>query len=306
MFRKTIISAVLVALAAFPFSTLTAANVDAAANVAANAAVTNAAVTNAVAANDDDDDMPRRCAVITGMNLSCPTTADRDHNAAHDERAASFANPLGNIMLEYYLPNDHFSVVGGYNAEVLQWFSGDVSATLRNIVLGARCYPLSNGCAIQPYAALVTYTNVGTQNETGYIEASSSGMGTSYSYERHYSISYPRFSVAPAIGLDCYLFSSLALEFQYGFPLALNGKTSVSTTYNGQPETYGMRSNMHRHNIQIGLKLTFPFRFTSDDGNTLYKFIATALGLYCPDDEPKKETKKEHQKARLKRVLDAY
>ena len=152
----------------------------------------------------------------------------------------------------------------------------------------------------------MTYTNVGTQNETGYMEASSSGMGTSYSHERHYAISYPRFSVAPVIGLDCYLFSSLALEFQYGFPLAINGKTSVSTTYNGQPETYNMRSNMHRHNIQIGLKLTFPFRFTSDDGNTLYKFIATALGLYSPDDEPKKETKKEHQKARLKRVLDAY
>ena len=272
-------SVFLAALAAFPFSTLTAAN---------------------------DDDMPRRWAVITGMNLSCPTTADRDHNAAHDERAASFANPLGNIMLEYYLPNDHFSVVGGYNAETLQWFSGDVSATLRNIVLGARYYPLSNGCAIQPYAALVTYTNVGTLNKKSYMGCNISNMAESYSYERHYSISYPRFSVAPAIGLDCYLFSSLALEFQYGFPLAVNGKTNVSTTYNGKPETYDMRSNMHRHNIQIGLKLTFPFRFTSDDGNTLYKFIATALGLYSPDDEPKKETKKEHQKARLKRMLDAY
>ena len=304
MFRKTIISAVLAALAAFPFSTLTAANVNAAANVTANATVTNAVAANAT--NDDDDDVPRRWAVIAGMNLSCPTTANIDHNAAHDERAASFANPLGNIMLEYYLPNDHFSVVGGYNAETLQWFSGDVSATLRNIVLGARYYPLSNGCAIQPYAALVTYTNVGTLNKKSYMGCNISNMAESYSYERHYSISYPRFSVAPAIGLDCYLFSSLALEFQYGFPLAVNGKTSVSTTYNGQPETYGMRSNMHRHNIQIGLKLTFPFRFTSDDGNTLYKFIATALGLYCPDDEPKKETKKEHQKARLKRVLDAY
>lgn len=304
MFRKTIISAVLAALAAFPFSTLTAANVNAAANVTANATVTNAVAANA--ANDDDDDVPRRWAVITGMNLSCPTTANIDHNAAHDERAASFANPLGNIMLEYYLPNDHFSVVGGYNAETLQWFSGDVSATLRNIVLGARYYPLSNGCAIQPYAALVTYTNVGTLNKKIYMGCNISNMAESYSYERHYSISYPRFSVAPAIGLDCYLFSSLALEFQYGFPLAVNGKTNVSTTYNGKPETYDMRSNMHRHNIQIGLKLTFPFRFTSDDGNTLYKFIATALGLYSPDDEPKKETKKEHQKARLKRMLDAY
>lgn len=303
MFRKTIISAVLAALAAFPFSTLTAANVNAAANVTANATVTNAVAANAT---NDDDDVPRRWAVIAGMNLSCPTTANIDHNAAHDERAASFANPLDNIMLEYYLPNDHFSVVGGYNAETLQWFSGDVSATLRNIVLGARYYPLSNGCAIQPYAALVTYTNVGTLNKKSYMGCNISNMAESYSYERHYSISYPRFSVAPAIGLDCYLFSSLALEFQYGFPLAVNGKTNVSTTYNGKPETYDMRSNMHRHNIQIGLKLTFPFRFTSDDGNTLYKFIATALGLYSPDDEPKKETKKEHQKARLKRMLDAY
>ena len=111
MFRKTIISAVLAALAAFPFSTLTAANVNAAANVTANATVTNAVAANAT--NDDDDDVPRRWAVIAGMNLSCPTTANIDHNAAHDERAASFANPLGNIMLEYYLPNDHFSVVGG-------------------------------------------------------------------------------------------------------------------------------------------------------------------------------------------------
>ena len=209
-------------------------------------------------------------------------------------------------MLEYYLPNDHFSVVGGYNAETLQWFSGDVLATLRNIVLGARCYPLSNGCAIQPYAALVTYTNVGTQNETGYMEVSSSGMGTSYSHERHYSISYPRFSVAPAVGLDCYLFSSLALEFQYGFPLAVNGKTSVSTTYNGQPETYGMRSNMHRHNIQIGLKATFPFRFTSADGNSLFTLIEMALGIYDPADEKKQETKKERRRMKLGRVLDSY
>ncbi|MEE1204535.1 MAG: hypothetical protein UHO69_00470 [Prevotella sp.] len=57
MFRKTIMSAVLVALAAFPFSTLTAANVDAAANVAATANVDATANVAANAANADDDDM---------------------------------------------------------------------------------------------------------------------------------------------------------------------------------------------------------------------------------------------------------
>ena len=265
-----------------------------------------APLTTLFAANDDDE-MSRRWAVITSMNLSCPTTASVKQNDAHNQKAASFGNPLGSIMLEYYLPNNHFSVVGGYNAEALEWYGSDISAIMRNIAVGARYYPLSPSCAIQPYAALMTYTNVGTQNEQSYMSCNISNMAESYSYERKYNISYPRFSVAPVVGFDCYIFSSLALEFQYGFPLAINGKTSVSTTFNGQPTIYDMRSNMHRHNIQIGLKATFPFRFTSDDGNTIIKCIEYMLGIYDPDEEPsRKETKKERNKASLKRMLDAY
>lgn len=265
-----------------------------------------APLTTLFAANDDDE-MSHRWAVITSMNLSYPTTTSVKQNEAHTQKAASFGNPLGSIMLEYYLPNGHFSVVGGYNAEALEWYGSDISAIMRNIALGARYYPLSPSCAIQPYAALMTYTNVGTQNEQSYMSCNISNMAESYSYERKYSISYPRFSVAPVVGFDCYIFSSLALEFQYGFPLAINGKTSVSTTFNGQPTIYDMRSNMHRHNIQIGLKATFPFRFTSDDGNTIIKCIEYMLGIYDPDEEPsRKETKKERNKASLKRMLDAY
>lgn len=265
-----------------------------------------APLTTLFAANDDDE-MSRRWAVITSMNISYPTTASVKQNEAHTQKAASFGNPLGSIMLEYYLPNSHFSVVGGYNAEALEWYGSDISAIMRNIALGARYYPLSPTCAIQPYAALMTYTNVGTQNEQSYMSCNISNMAESYSYERKYNISYPRFSVAPVVGFDCYIFSSLALEFQYGFPLAINGKTSVSTTFNGQPTIYDMRSNMHRHNIQIGLKATFPFRFTSDDGNTIIKCIEYMLGIYDPDEEPsRKETKKERNKASLKRMLDAY
>lgn len=265
-----------------------------------------APLTTLFAANDDDE-TSRRWAVITSMNLSYPTTASVKQNEAHTQKAESFGNPLGSIMLEYYLPNSHFSVVGGYNAEALEWYGSDISAIMRNIALGARYYPLSPSCAIQPYAALMTYTNVGTQNEQSYMSCNISNMAESYSYERKYNISYPRFSVAPVVGFDCYIFSSLALEFQYGFPLAINGKTSVSTTFNGQPTIYDMRSNMHRHNIQIGLKATFPFRFTSDDGNTIIKCIEYMLGIYDPDEEPsRKETKKERNKASLKRMLDAY
>lgn len=253
------------------------------------------------AANDEESSSPR-WAVIAGMNLSCPTTAVNEQSGQYAGKAASFGSAEGNVMVEYYLRNPHFSVVGGYNAETMEWYGSDVDVTMHNIALGARYYPLSTACVIQPYAALMTYTNVGQSNDRGTM--SSSGGG--YSYERRYEISSPRVSVAPTVGFDCYIFSSLALEFQYGFPLAIDGKTNVSTTYGGQQTAYRMRSDMHRHNIQIGVKATFPLRFTTEDGNSLFRMIYMALGIYDPDDDPKPETKKERRKSSLNRVLNSY
>lgn len=249
-----------------------------------------------------DDDVSRRWAVIAGMNLSCPTTASVERSPRDVGSTAAFASPQCNVLVEYYLPQQHFSVVGGYNAETVQWFDSEVDATMQNIVLGARYYPLSKRFALQPYAALMTYTNVAQRHEQHSMSAWNGGDG----YERNSTISLPRVSIAPTVGLDCYIFSSLALEFQYGFPLAIDGKAHVTTTCNGSPDVYRMRSNMHRHNIQIGLKATFPFRFTSADGNNLFSLIEMALGIYDPADEKKQETKKERRRMKLGRVLDSY
>lgn len=253
------------------------------------------------AANDEESSSPR-WAVIAGMNLSCPTTAVNEQSGQYADKAASFGSAQGNVMVEYYLRNPHFSVVGGYNAETMEWYGSDVDVTMHNIALGARYYPLSTACVIQPYAALMTYTNVGKSNE----RSTMSSTGGGYSYERRYEISSPRVSVAPTVGFDCYIFSSLALELQYGFPLAIDGKTNVSTTYGGQQTAYRMRSDMHRHNIQIGVKATFPLRFTTEDGNSLFRMIYMALGIYDPDDDPKPETKKERRKSSLNKVLNSY
>ena len=255
-----------------------------------------------LSAANDEESSSRRWAVIAGMNLSCPTTAVNEQSDQYADKAASFGSAEGNVMVEYYLRNPHFSVVGGYNAETMEWYGSDVDVTMHNIALGARYYPLSTACVIQPYAALMTYTNVGQSNDRSTM--SSSGGG--YSYERRYEISSPRVSVAPTVGFDCYIFSSLALEFQYGFPLAIDGKTNVSTTYGGQQTAYRMRSDMHRHNIQIGVKATFPLRFTTEDGNSLFRMIYMALGIYDPDDDPKPETKKERRKSSLNKVLNSY
>lgn len=255
-----------------------------------------------LSAANDEESSSRRWAVIAGMNLSCPTTAVNEQSGQYADKAASFGSAEGNVMVEYYLRNPHFSVVGGYNAETMEWYGSDVDVTMHNIALGARYYPLSTACAIQPYAALMTYTNVGQSNDRNTM----SSTGGGYSYERRYEISSPHVSVAPTVGFDCYIFSSLALEFQYGFPLAIDGKTNVSTTYGGQQTAYRMRSDMHRHNIQIGVKATFPLRFTTEDGNSLFRMIYMALGIYDPDDDPKPETKKERRKSSLNKVLNSY
>lgn len=255
-----------------------------------------------LSAANDEEPSSRRWAVIAGMNLSCPTTAVNEQSGQYADKAASFGSAEGNVMVEYYLRNPHFSVVGGYNAETMEWYGSDVDVTMHNIALGARYYPLSTACVIQPYAAIMTYTNVGQSND----RSTMSSTGGGYSYERRYEISSPRVSVAPTVGFDCYIFSSLALELQYGFPLAIDGKTNVSTAYGGQQTAYRMRSDMHRHNIQIGMKATFPLRFTTEDGNSLFRMIYMALGIYDPDDDPKPETKKERRKSSLNRVLNSY
>lgn len=255
-----------------------------------------------LSAANDEEPSSRRWAVIAGMNLSCPTTAVNEQSGQYADKAASFGSAEGNVMVEYYLRNPHFSVVGGYNAETMEWYGSDVDVTMHNIALGARYYPLSTACVIQPYAAIMTYTNVGQSND----RSTMSSTGGGYSYERRYEISSPRVSVAPTVGFDCYIFSSLALELQYGFPLAIDGKTNVSTAYGGQQTAYRMRSDMHRHNIQIGVKATFPLRFTTEDGNSLFRMIYMALGIYDPDDDPKPETKKERCKSSLNRVLNSY
>lgn len=148
----------------------------------------------------------------------------------------------------------------------------------------------------------MTYTNVAQRHEQHSMSAWNGGDG----YGRDCTLRLPRVSIAPTVGVDCYIFSSLALEFQYGFPLAIDGKAHVATTCNGSPDVYRMSSNMHRHNIQIGLKATFPFRFTSADGNNLFSLIEMALGIYDPADEKKQETKKERRRMKLGRVLDSY
>ena len=135
-----------------------------------------------------DDDVPCRWAVIAGMNLSCPTTASVERSPRDAGNIATFASPQCNVLVEYYLPKQHFSLVGGYNAETVQWFESNVDATMQNVVVGARYYPLSKRFALQPYASLMANINVAGRH----VRSSMSVWNAGDSYERNTTISLPR------------------------------------------------------------------------------------------------------------------
>lgn len=65
------------------------------------------------AADNDTDELQRRWAVIAGMNISCPTTASVERSPCDAGNIATFASPQCNVLVEYYLPKQHFSLVGG-------------------------------------------------------------------------------------------------------------------------------------------------------------------------------------------------
>ncbi len=253
-----------------------------------------------------DDETPRRWSLIGGMDISCLTAGSHTAPDFRTEKAATFESPGTVVLAEYYLPNDHFSVLGGYMSETLEWYEGDVSVKMHNIALGARYYPLSRRCVIQPYAAVMAYGNVGRRHDSGSFDLTYGNQG-SQGYKRDYTVSAPFLSVAPTVGFDVYILSSVALELQYGFPLAVAGKTDISTTYAGHSGVYDLHPNMSRHNVQIALKLTFPFRVSGKEiSNSLYNLICMAMGIYDPNESPKKETKTQQRKTSLHRALDSY
>ena len=208
-------------------------------------------------AQDDDS---RRWAIDFRLSPVKPVVSLNETPDKYYDPVKAGGGPNFSAHIEYFIPQTGFSVVGGYDHEVMDFYSGDVSADLSQIMLGGRWYFLSKSCPLQPYLGASTFWNVAGRKDAGTVTS----VG-SYNYVRNYSVSSPVLSVAPVVGLDIYLFSCVALEVDYGFRLAVDGHTSSQTTFGKDTTPYAMRSPMHRHALSVGLKVTFPFKFTSSD-----------------------------------------
>ena len=74
----------------------------------------------------------------------------------------------------------------------------------------------------------------------------------------------PVVSFAPGIGVDIYL-SPVAMVAGYNLNMDIN----LETVIRAKPESgsaYSLKNKGMYHFPELGIKITFPFRFTDDDG----------------------------------------
>lgn len=214
----------------------------------------------------------RRWALYGGAGSSFQTISHNDYPGSVKQSGIGWS-----LHAEYYLPDEPFSIKAGYSCEKLTLWDENVGTSLNQLNLGGRWYMLPSHYLVQPFAGVDAFIHMGSLNEQGIFESwVYRGSEWVKDYENSYSIRAPRFSVAPVIGLDVYLFSCMALQLGYGYSIGLDSHFDVYVRNCQANRDYVIRSKGNRHVMSIGLKLNFPFRFSESDTNNLIDWI---LGL---------------------------
>ena len=187
----------------------------------------------------------------------------------------SHSGLLTKLHAEYYIPFSPFSVKGGYEHEEMGLLGGDAYADVNQLMLGGRYYPAPAKWVIQPYAGLDTYYNIG--EKTKRIDMAASSSDHHMDYTRKGIIRMPAFSAAPVVGVDIYIFTCIAIQMEYGFRMGIGPKTEIDSKYNSNPTVFHTTTHYHRHTFTVGLKLSFPFRWTRADGDNLIEGLFDCL-----------------------------
>ncbi len=231
-----------------------------------------------------DGDGARRWAIDAqiGGNFASSATSDNAEVPRYRMGSTSQTGLLSKVHVEYYLPKSRFSLKAGYEHEELNILKGDGGGDLDQLMLGGRWYPAPSSWKVAPYVgADVLYAfsaDRGPFQMSSHLSWSENGMSqTTYGYAAQGIAKAPRFSLGPIVGADIYLFSSVALQVEYGYRFGLDSPYRVHYTEEGSNRATEYHGQMHRHVFSIGLKVTFPFRWTSDDWGGLLQGLLDNL-----------------------------
>lgn len=219
-------------------------------------------------AQDDIRDLERRWAVNFQGNFSWQTITRNETGDSPKTLGAGWR-----LTMEYYLPHSQFSITGGYDKEELGMFMSDITTELHQLALGGRYYMLKPQSFIQPYVGAEAFTHFGATRSSGLNERHQKLGPKELVWTQQYDIRNPRFSFAPVVGADIYFFSCIAFEIQYGFRMGTGSHFRVRTERPVGGNVFMTESKGMRHNLTMGVKVTFPFLFTQSDGNSLWEWI---------------------------------
>ncbi|MDR2042516.1 MAG: hypothetical protein LBP98_09435 [Tannerella sp.] len=201
--------------------------------------------------------------------LDKPVLTQRSPGASTGNGSSAFA-----LTGEYYL-RDNLSVQTGYFRTDVSY--GNAVRRMEGAHAGARRYFLHPGFVIRPYLSAAVELNWGEHTQHRTFGGSEGGGRQSYTGGQH--TVNPRVSFVPGAGLEFYLLSSVAFTVEYGFHAGLASHTEVNVAYDGRPPLV-MRDRGMYHSLSIGVKLDFPFSFTSDDGMSLLNLLMGLLFDY--------------------------
>lgn len=100
-------------------------------------------------------------------------------------------------------------------------------------------------------------------------------MNASYTAGHRYR--NPLLSFAPGVGADIYLLSSVALTIRYDFMMGIDSRTTIEDRIQDSPSSFYYHDKGMYHQLGLGVKVTFPFRFSEQDGESLLYLLLDIL-----------------------------
>ena len=190
------------------------------------------------------------------------------------------------VAADYYL-TDHFALTAGVYAEqtgLLTEFDydgiGKKKFWMAGVSAGAKYYFFPRKWIVQPYLGAALYANVlNLGHSKGRYEFAANDSGRSR-LRVGYDVHCPALSLAPQLGVDLRLVSSLSLTFAADYRWGFYGKSATDIRYLSGPSlgnTLHLENPMSRTVLSLGLKLDFPLRPINwqHAGTTLLDIICT-------------------------------
>lgn len=186
-----------------------------------------------------------------------------------------FGMDNGNVTsfaAEYFVPDSHYSARVEYKKNELNLMGQQVQASFNQVSVGGRWYPCKEEWFVQPYAGLNANVTVASDNGS---HVQGWYCGEPY-YDFEYDIKSPLVSFSPTVGFDLYVLSSLAFTMNYSYEVGLGSRYKIYDCLDTLAPLVA-KGNLNHGSLNFGVKVTFPFRFTDDDGRIL--LISTIASL---------------------------